>query len=484
MSDAIPSQIGFTVSKRELSERILLPKFYDPAVGAEIEAIANIADFITLRELRDAGMISLGIGMEVGSSAYGSGSVPFVRTSDLSNWEIKSNPKQGVAERYIQQVPQDKSVEAGDILLARDGTYLVGTASLVSSYDVPCIYQSHLVRIRVHDRAPIGVGYLLAALRSRIVQRQLQARRFTADIIDTLGDRYLDVQIPILRDEPTRQMVNGAVFSATNRRVALRRELDGLPYQVSRRTLPSQDVESDYTTIAPRHGFVVRHHQISSRILLARYYDPFVHELKEAMASDCDFISISALEKAGEIDISTGIEVGKMAYGTGDIPFFRTSDMANWELKSDPKHRIASTIHDMNSSRATAKPKDILLVRDGTYLIGTSAIVSEEDCPMLFAGGIYRVRIPAKSALDPYLLLVLLNTSVVQRQIRARQFTRNIIDTIGRRFYDIEIPYPKDPLHRQQLTDRAEEIMFERAQLRRTLDRQLLQFSEGTDDSI
>ena len=48
---------------------------------------------------------------------------------------------------------------------------------------------------------------------------------------------------------------------------------------------------------------------------------------------------------------STGIEIGKMAYGTGDIPFIRTSDISNWELKNDPKQNISEEIYGANQQR-------------------------------------------------------------------------------------------------------------------------------------
>ena len=59
---------------------------------------------------------------------------------------------------------------------------------------------------------------------------------------------------------------------------------------------------------------------------------PLVLDSKTVCA---DFLSIGQLVEDAVIRIDTGIEVGKMAYGTGNIPFIRTSDISNWELKSD-----------------------------------------------------------------------------------------------------------------------------------------------------
>ena len=43
---------------------------------------------------------------------------------------------------------------------------------------------------------------------------------------------------------------------------------------------------------------------------------------------------------AAILSADTGVEIGKMAYGTGDIPFVRTSDLAQWEIKRDPKQEF------------------------------------------------------------------------------------------------------------------------------------------------
>ena len=46
--------------------------------------------------------------------------------------------------------------------------------------------------------------------------------------------------------------------------------------------------------------------------------------------------------------------------------------------------------------------------------------------------------------LDPYVLLYLLNTDIVQRQMRAKTFVQATISTIGNRLYEIVLPIPKD----------------------------------------
>jgi type I restriction enzyme M protein len=93
-------------------------------------------------------------------------------------------------------------------------------------------------------------------------------------------------------------------------------------------------------------------------------------------------VRIGDLVEQGTLSVDTGVEVGKMAYGTGKIPFIRTSDLSNWEIKADFKHGVSLEIYEEFKGSADVQPGDILFVRDGTYLIGTTAIVTESDVPI------------------------------------------------------------------------------------------------------
>ena len=153
-----------------------------------------------------------------------------------------------------------------------------------------------------------------------------------------------------------------------------------------------------------------------------------------------------------------------MAYGTGHIPFIRTSDISNWELKGDPKQSVSEEIYEEN--KQAVQSEDIFVVRDGTYLVGTSCILTEHDTKILYCGGIYKLRVKDKKKLDPYLLLALLNTPIVRRQMRAKQFTRDIIDTLGKRLFEVVLPIPKDARIRKKIADETQRVIEARVRLR------------------
>jgi type I restriction enzyme M protein len=146
---------------------------------------------------------------------------------------------------------------------------------------------------------------------------------------------------------------------------------------------------------------------------------------------------------------------------------FSSTDNESGLLKSDPKHGVSEEIYEAFKGKADVRPRDILMVRDGTYLIGTAAMVSEHDGRILFQSHIHRIRVLDEAKLDPYLLFAALNSSIVKRQIRSKQFTQDIIDTLGNRLREVAVPLPKDPELRKSITERTREVVEERARLRK-----------------
>jgi type I restriction enzyme M protein len=216
-----------------------------------------------------------------------------------------------------------------------------------------------------------------------------------------------------------------------------------------------------------RHGFFMLLSKIRNGIFIPKYYDPQLEADINALRHTHNLMSLGDLCKGGKdavISWDTGIEIGKMAYGTGDIPFVRTSDISNWELKGDPKQNVSEEIYEANKQDVRAG--DIFVVRDGTYLVGVSCILTEKDTKILYCGGLYKLRVEKPDQLDPYLLLALLNAPIVRRQMRAKQFTRDIIDTLGKRLFEVLLPIPKDASTRERIAKETREVIETRAKLR------------------
>jgi len=215
-----------------------------------------------------------------------------------------------------------------------------------------------------------------------------------------------------------------------------------------------------------RLGFRRRLSELNGNILIPKYYDPEVTSTLEALRSTHDLPTIGSLVDQGIVAVITGDEIGKLSYGTGVIPFIRTSDISNWELKIDPKHGVSPEIYAQYQKRQDVRAGDILMVRDGTYLIGANCMLTEADTRILFQSHLYKLRVLKPDLLSPYLLLAALNSPLARRQVWAKRFTQDIIDTLGARIMELVLPLPKDAALRQHITDETRAIVEGRAALR------------------
>lgn len=215
-----------------------------------------------------------------------------------------------------------------------------------------------------------------------------------------------------------------------------------------------------------RKGFLLSQSSVVETILVPRYYNPEIIEEKKRLEKRYKFQDLGDFVDQGVLSFNTGVEVGKMAYGTGRVPFIRTSDLSNWEIKADYKHGVSNEIYHETKAKADVIAGDILMVKDGTYLIGTCAVVTELDLPMLFQSHIYRIRVLKPEIIDPWLLFAALNSPIVKAQVRAKQFTQDIIDTIGKRVFELAIPIPRSRKEARNIAGECRRIIEARVRLR------------------
>lgn len=428
------THLHFVTSRKKLVDRILIPKFYDPDLTEAAKLAVNQFELSLLGELQQEGKAGSQLGVWLPRENYGSGTIPFVRTSDLSHWRIRPDFKKGVSEEVYKKYKHRIEVQKDDLLMVAHGSYLIGDVALVNDGDLPLLLSDHVFRLRLRPSSGVHPHLLLAALSTNFVRRQVRARQFSAEIIDKIGDRHLGIQVPIPRQARVRNRIIETVSKVMERHVGVREKI---AKSTSVQRVPGPRAVSYF-------GVTLRRKSLVKRILVPRYYDPELDDDIEAAekATGERWITIGSLVEDGFLKVSSGVEVGKMAYGTGSIPFVRTSDLVDWELFRDPTQGVSQEIYDDYDGKGSLRADDVVVVRDGTYLVGSSALVLEEDLPALFCGGILRLRVGNKKTLNPYTLLGLLNLPVVRRQMRCKQFTRDVIDTLGPRLLEVRVPPP------------------------------------------
>ena len=73
--------------------------------------------------------------------------------------------------------------------------------------------------------------------------------------------------------------------------------------------------------------------------------------------------------------------------------------------------------------------------------------------------------------MDPYLFLGILNSYIVKRQFRTKQFTRDVIDTLGNRIEEVVIPIPKSIKLRNAISSAVKSAIDSRVAARNCISR-------------
>jgi type I restriction enzyme M protein len=176
----------------------MVPRYYDQRLSDDVaqDAARLNSKVVTLGELVKAGLISIRKGHEVGSDAYGSGDIPFVRTSDIHNFEVSHDPTNCVSEDTYQQYRDQQKLKQGDILVVVDGRYKIGRCAILHEWTTKCVVQSHLRIISLTTKAKFPALALLYGLALPSVQKEIRRLVFIQSTLGGLGSRISEIRLP------------------------------------------------------------------------------------------------------------------------------------------------------------------------------------------------------------------------------------------------------------------------------------------------
>lgn len=186
-------------SRAELKDPYyLVPRYYDDHLADEVKIDADklSTSVTTLGEMINLGLLTIRKGHEVGSDAYGSGDIPFVRTSDLHNFEIAHDPTNCVSEEVYEQYQHQQRLKPGDVLMVVDGRYKIGRCAILHDWTTKCVVQSHLRIISLTSKAKFSPFALLYALSLPSVQREIRRLVFIQSTLGGLGSRIREIRLP------------------------------------------------------------------------------------------------------------------------------------------------------------------------------------------------------------------------------------------------------------------------------------------------
>lgn len=174
-------------------------------------------------------------------------------------------------------------------------------------------------------------------------------------------------------------------------------------------------------------------------------------------------VTVAELVQSTVLTVKKGHEVGSDTYGTGDIPFVRTSDLANFEVSVDPTKSISEDVYIQFSAQQQLKPGDVLMVVDGRYRIGTTALLTAHNYQCVVQSHLRILSVLKPQELDPYELLFALSLPSVRLRIRDLVFVQSTLGTLGKRLFELRLPVLHGDGPWSERVDRFRTALQERA---------------------
>jgi len=235
--DYTKEQKSFKINIKDIQNNIFIPSYY-MRVEKPLKRLESDENFklLTIKELINENIIytnKMGYiprGDEIGSNVYGLGEVPFIRTSEISNWEINLDSNKKTSEEIYQQYKEKQNIEVGDVLLVKDGgPNLIGKTAYITKLDTHIIIQSHIYQIKgLENEKAIDSYLILFLLNLDIVQKQIEAITFVQGTIATIGNRIMEIKLPIPANKEKRKEISNYVKRTIDKKTNIRKKIQNL----------------------------------------------------------------------------------------------------------------------------------------------------------------------------------------------------------------------------------------------------------------
>jgi len=224
------SHTGFVILYSQIKNLLFLPQYYNADLRFAILNYEKNEKFSvkTVANLLEENVLEVKRGNEIGSENYGRGNIPFIRTSDLVNWEIIPDYEKSVSDEVFEIYRKNQDIRVDDVLFVKDGGNLIGTTAIVTENDEKIIIQSHILKLRVLKKEIFTNYYLLYLLNLPIVKQQVRSFTFIQGTIPTLADRFRELKLPIHNDKNEIQKISAQIKNIIDRKVQIKNEIKNL----------------------------------------------------------------------------------------------------------------------------------------------------------------------------------------------------------------------------------------------------------------
>ena len=204
----------FTVKTSDIKNNIYIPRYYwDKGIVQLAEE--HKCDLVSMGRLSDEGIIKYYDGHGSPKSEHkGKGKIPYIRVSDIVNWDMYTNYTSMVPESEYERVKGNKvDLKPGDVLFVSRGSYRIGTVAMFLRGDDPkklLTREIKILRITKKDNDySLTPEYLIYLLSSDLAQMQMAHLTFVDTTLPNIGVRWKEICLPIPRDPEDINAIKG-----------------------------------------------------------------------------------------------------------------------------------------------------------------------------------------------------------------------------------------------------------------------------------
>jgi type I restriction enzyme M protein len=212
-----------------------------------------------------------------------------------------------------------------------------------------------------------------------------------------------------------------------------------------------------------QYVFTVNEKDIKGNIYVPRYYwEKRIKGLREeAERLNLKLVPVKELIDEGVVAKFRGHGAPPSEFkGRGQVPYVRAADIVGWELFRNSTAMIPVTVYEkIKANGVDLLPKDIVFVKEGSYRIGSVAMVSPLDTGVLLNHHSIVFRIvneKNKYRINQFYLLYLFSHQLTQKQLYNKVMIDTTLPNIGDRWNELLLPISKDPGEREKISSKIE----------------------------
>lgn len=231
----------FHLRLSQIHNNIFVPSFYTN-IEKPLKRLEKNPKFelVSIQELMQKNIIytnangNIPRGDEIGSHVYGLGKIPFIRTTEICNWEINLNSNKKTSEEIYNLYKEKQNVEVGDLFIVKDGgSNLIGETAFITEIDTKIIFQSHIYQIKVlRNQEAIDSYLILYCLNLDLVQRQIEAITFSQGTLSSIGTRLKNVKLPIPISITKRKEISSVIKDIIEKKKEIKRTIMTLSEEI------------------------------------------------------------------------------------------------------------------------------------------------------------------------------------------------------------------------------------------------------------